>query len=59
MEAFVYFVAHLVFRVQFASTAFSGVESSGEILVLVIITGGTPMVDISVNISFSEVTATG
>ena len=54
-----YFVVHLVFRVQFESIIFSGLESSGEILISVIITGGTPIVDTSVNISFLEATATG
>ena len=54
-----YLVIHLVFRVQFASTTFSGLESSGEILVSVIITGVIPIRDISVNISFAEATATG
>ena len=50
---------HLVLRVQFASATFSGLESSGEILVSILITGGIPTVNISVNVIFSEATATG
>ena len=46
-------------RVQFASVAFSGLESSGELFVIVSITGGTPTVNISVNINFIGSTATG
>ena len=50
----------LVFRVQFASTTFSALESSGEILIaIIIISGRTPNESISVNVSFSEATATG
>ena len=50
---------HLVLRVQFVSTMFSGLESSGKILVIISITGGTPNRTISVNVGFSETTATG
>ena len=50
---------HLVLRVQFTLATYSGKESSGEILITVIITGGTSNVDISVTIGFSEATATG
>ena len=50
---------HLVLRVQFASTVFNGLESSGELLVTITITGGTPTGYISVNIGFLEATATG
>ena len=46
-------------RVQFASAAFSGLESSGEILVSVVITGGIPNATVSVGISFTGLTATG
>ena len=53
------FFVHLVLRVQFASATYSGKESSGEILITVIITGGASNVDISVTIGFSEITATG
>ena len=50
---------HLVLRIQFASATFSGLESSGEIIVSIIITGGIPATSIFVNVSFSEATATG
>ena len=46
-------------RVQFASTAFSGLESSGEILALVVITGGIPSTTVSVVINFTRLTAAG
>ena len=49
----------LVLRVQFGSTTFNASESSGEILVTINISGRTPNVDISVDLNFSEVTATG
>ena len=54
-----YFIVHLVFRVHFSSATFSGLESSGEILVSITITGGTPTTNILVNVSFIEATATG
>ena len=41
------------------SATYSGLESSGEILVTIIITGETLIKEISVNIGFSEATATG
>ena len=53
------FMFILVLRVQFASTLYSGLESSGEILVSIKIVGGIPTVTISVNVEFSEATATG
>ena len=53
------FMFILVLRVQFASTLYSGLESSGEILVSIKIVGGIPTVNISVNVEFSEATATG
>ena len=46
-------------RVQFASTTFNGSESSGEIFVVIYITGGIPTINVSVNINFVEFTATG
>ena len=46
-------------RAQFASTVFNGLESSGEILFTIMVIGGIPNVNISVNIGFSEATATG
>ena len=46
-------------NVQFASTAFSGLESSGEIIVTVIIRGGTPNINTSLIVAFSEAAATG
>ena len=50
---------HLVLRIQFASTMFSGLESSGEMLVTVNKMGGTSTGTLSVNVGFSEATATG
>ena len=50
---------YLVLRVQFASTAFNGSESSGEIFIAVNITGGIPTVTVSVNVNFVISTATG
>ena len=56
----IYFHVHnLVLRVQFASTIYSGLESSGEILVSIVIVGGIPDSNISVDVEFSEATATG
>ena len=46
-------------RVQFASTTFSGLESSGEIFVSVVITGGIPSTTVSVVIIFTTLTAAG
>ena len=46
-------------RVQFASTIYSGLESSGKILVSIVIVGGIPDSNISVDVEFSEATATG
>ena len=46
-------------RVQFASDTYSALESSGDMTITVIITGGTPTVMISVNVNFSGSTATG
>ena len=53
------FFVHLVLRVQFASTTFSGLESSGEIFVSVVITGGIPSTTVSVAIIFTTLIATG
>ena len=50
---------YLVLKVQFTSATYSGLESSGEVLATIMILGGIPKVSISVNIRFSEVTATG
>ena len=49
----------LVLRVQFTSDSFSGSESSGEILVTINITGGTPSVAISIDISYMMLNTTG
>ena len=46
-------------NVQFSSTVFSGLESSGEIVITVIIRGGTPNINTSLYVAFSEATATG
>ena len=46
-------------RVQFASTTFSGLESSGEIFISVAIIGGIPSTTVSVVLSFTILTATG
>ena len=53
------FFVHLVLRVQFASTTFSGLESSGEIFVSVVITGGVPSTTVTVAIIFTALTAAG
>ena len=51
---------YLVFRVQFASATFIALESSGEILItIIIISGRIPNASISVSVNFSETTATG
>ena len=54
-----YFYVYLVLRVQFASTTFSGLESSGEILVFIVIVGGIPDLNVSADVGFTEATATG
>ena len=55
-----FFFVYLVFRVQFSSATFSALESAGEILfTIIIISGRTLNVSISVDVSFSEATATG
>ena len=47
-------------RVQFASATYSGLESSGEILVSIIVARGrNPNATVSAKITFSEVSATG
>ena len=55
MLSFVY----LVVQVEFASELYSGSESSGEILVTIVITGGTSIYNATVSIDFLEETATG
>ena len=50
---------HLVLQVQFESAIYSGLESSGEILVSIEIVGQIPDLNISVYVEFSEATATG
>ena len=52
-------IVPLVLRVQFASNTFSGVESAGEMFATIVIIGGIPNMDISANVSFSEINATG
>ena len=49
----------LVLRVQFTSDSFSGSESSGVILVTISITGGTPSIAISIDISYMMLNTTG
>ena len=47
-------------RVQFASATYSGLESSGEISVSIVISSGRdPNTTISASITFSEVSASG
>ena len=53
------FFKFLVLKVQFTSATYSGLESSGEVLATIVILGGMPNVSISVNVRFSEATATG
>ena len=49
-----------MFRVQFASDTFSAIESTGEILItIILISGRVSNGSISVNLNFSEYTATG
>ena len=49
-----------VLRVQFAAATYSGLESSGQILVSIIIASGrNPIATVSATITFSEVSATG
>ena len=49
-----------VLRVQFAAATYSGQESSGQILVSIIIASGkNPNTTVSATITFSEVSATG
>lgn len=49
----------LVLRIQFVSSTFSGLESSGEIFVTIVLMGAIPDVTFSISVNFSEVTATG
>ena len=51
--------ANLVLIVQFASTTFSALESSGEISFTIVITGGTPSTELSIGISYTMLTTTG
>ena len=46
-------------RIEFASTKFTGSESSGEVLVSIVVTGIISNSDISVRISLTEGTAKG
>ena len=50
---------YIVLRIQFASTIFSGSESSGEVLVTIVMTGGIPNKKVSADINFLRLTATG
>ena len=50
---------YIVLRVQFASTTYSGSESSGQVLATIVITGGIPNKNISADISFLRLAATG
>ena len=45
-------------KIEFASTKFNGSESSGEILVNILVTGAITIDDINVMINLSEGTAT-
>ena len=53
-------LSYVVLRVQFASNTFSGLESSSEILITIIIVGGTPeKKNVTASIHFLELTAHG
>ena len=49
----------VVLMVQFSSTSFEGSEMSGEVLVIVMISGGTSHETINISVSLNEVTAMG
>ena len=51
--------AHLVMIVQFASTTFTGLESSGEIIVSIVITGRIPNTTVPIVVGFTSLTAAG
>ena len=53
-----YFV-RLVLKIQFEATNFEGSESSKEISINIVIEGGIPTINISVDVSFLEATAIG
>ena len=49
----------LVLKIQFSRTTFDGSESSGQVVVSIIISRRTLYTDVNVTISLSGVTATG
>ena len=50
---------YVVLKIQFASTTFTGSESSGEILVTVLASGATSTSDIDVMINLTDRSAEG
>ena len=53
------FCSVLVLRIQFSSSSFSGSESSGEVIVSIVVLRGTEDRFINIPISLNEGTATG
>ena len=55
---FLLIMHYLVLRVQFSSANFSGLESSGKVLVNIVVLGGTPNnTDVIIKFEFIEITA--
>lgn len=46
-------------RVQFSSATFSGLESSGEVLISIVISGVNSTTNISIDVELNERNATG
>ena len=46
-------------RVQFSSATFNGLESSGEVLISIVISGANSTTNISIDIELNERNATG
>ena len=57
-ENFTY-LYYVVVKIQFASTKFTGSESSGEILVSVVVTGKISDKKVNIMIALNQGTATG
>ena len=53
------FLSIIVLRIQFSATNFTGSESSGEVIVAIVMSGGVADRNIIIQFSLNEETATG
>ena len=59
VEASYMYCCTIVLMVQFTTSSFSGLESSGEVLVTLMLSGGVSTSDITVMISLNGIDASG